>query len=220
MKTEWFKQPSVQLFAGLALRVLLYALLLGGLAYGMLWGAVNQGEAFYDEIGLVETLQAAFALVAALFFLAAGRLDKTREPLAVVMTGFLFCLFIREFDYFLDELVARHAWKSLVLLMLVLLAVYIAKNAKRVVASVLDFLSQPSFGVFLSGLLIVVVFSRLFGYGDFWEELIEGSYYRVIKTIIEEGTELMGYSLLLISSCEYLYAVRRGLSPRVGVSFF
>jgi len=208
MKAEWFKQPLAKTLGGLALRFFLYALLLGGLAYGMLWGAVSQGEAFYDETGLVETLQAVFVLLTALLFLAAGRLDKTREPLAVVMAGFLFCLFIREFDYFLDELVARHAWKMLVLLTLVLVVTYIAKNAKRVVESILDFVSQPSFGFFMSGLLIVVVFSRLFGYGDFWKELIEGDYYRVIKTIIEEGVELMGYSLLLISSCEYLHATR------------
>ncbi len=214
MKTEWFKQPSAKIFVGLALRVFLYAVLLGGLAYGMLWGAVSQGKSFHDEIGAVETLQAVFVLVTSLLFLAAGRLDKTREPLAVVMAGFLFCLFIREFDYFLDELVARHAWKMLVLLTLVLVITYIAKNAKRVVASILDFISQPSFGFFVSGLLVVVVFSRLFGYGDFWKELIEGNYYRVIKTIIEEGTELMGYSLLLISSSEYLHAARAQLGKR------
>jgi len=208
MKTEWFKQPLAKTFGGLALRFFLYALLLGGLAYGMLWGAVSQGAAFYDETGLVETLQAVFVLMTALLFLAAGRLDKTREPLAVVMSGFLFCLFIREFDYFLDELVARHAWKMLVLLTLVLVVTYIAKHSKRVVVSILDFVSQPSFGLFMSGLLVVVVFSRLFGYGDFWEELINGGYYRVIKTIVEEGVELMGYFLILVSSCEYLYDAR------------
>ena len=208
MKTEWFKQPLAKTLGGLALRFFLYALLLGGLAYGMLWGAVSQGEAFYEETGVVETMQAVFALLTALLFLGAGRLDKGREPLAIVMFGFLFCLFIREFDYFLDELVARHAWKMLVLLTLALVVTYIAKNAKRVAASILDFVNQRSFGVFLSGLLVVVVFSRLFGYGDFWRELIEGSYYRFIKTIIEEGIELAGYSLLLISSCEYLYDAR------------
>ncbi len=199
MKTERFKQPSAKIFIGLALRGFIYAVLLGGLAYGILWGAVNQGPAFFDEIGLVEPLQAVFVMVTALLFLITGRLDKTREPLAVVMAGFLFCLFIREFDYFLEELVARHVWKMLGFLTLAFVVTYVAKNAKRVVESILDFVSQPSFGFFISGLPVVIVFSRLFGYGDFWKELIEGDYCRVIKTIIEEGTELLGYTLLLIA---------------------
>ena len=208
MKTEIFKQPTVKILTGLALRGLLYAVLLGGLAYGMLWGAATQGKTFYDETGPVEILEIVFALSTALVFLAAARMDRNREPCAILVVGFLFCVAIRESDYFLDELVARHAWKMLVLLTLVLVVTYIVKHFKRVVASVLDFVSQPSFGIFLSGLLVLIVFSRLFGYGDFWKELIEGNYYRVIKTIVEEGTEQMGYFLLLISSCEYLHAAR------------
>jgi len=208
MKTEWFKQPLVKTFGGLALRVFLYAVLLGGLAYGMLWGAVVYDDVFYDEIGPVEVLETVFALTTAVIFLATARRNKEREPCAILVAGFLFCIFIRESDYFLDELVARHTWKVLVSLTLVLLAIYIAKNFKRVVASVLDFVGQPSFGVFLSGLLVLIVFSRLFGYGGFWKAIMDDSSYRTVKTIVEEGTEQMGYFLLLISSCEYLHAAR------------
>lgn len=208
MKTENNQPTAARILGRLALRTFLYALLLGALAYGMLWGAVSQGASFYDEVGAVEILQMVFTLMAAGLFLEAGRINEGRRPFTIVISGFLFCLFIRESDYFLDELVARHAWKMIVLLTVILVAVYVIKNAGRVLASVLDFLCQPSFGVFMSALLIVLVFSRLFGYGDFWEALIEGGYYRVIKTIAEEGTELLGYALLFISSCEYLHAAR------------
>ena len=208
MKTKWFKQPLAKTFGGLALRGLLYAVLLGGLAYGMLWGAVVYDDAFYDEIGPVEVLETVFALSTALVFLVAALRNKEREPCAILVAGFLFCIFIRESDYFLDVLVARHTWKVLVSLTLVLLAIYIAKNFKRVVASVLDFVGQPSFGIFLSGLLVLIVFSRLFGYGGFWKAIMDDSSYRTVKTIVEEGTEQMGYFLLLISSCEYLHAAR------------
>ncbi len=208
MKTEWIKQPLVKTLGGLALRVFLYALLLGGLAYGMLWGAVSQGKSFHDEVGAVEMLQAVFALSTALIFLFAARVDRRREPCSILLTGFLFCIFIRESDYFLDVLIAPHIWKILVLLTLVLMITYVAKNAKRVVASILDFVSQPSFGIFLSGLLVLIVFSRLFGHGGFWKELLHRGQYRIVKTIVEEGVELMGYFLLLISSCEYLHAAR------------
>ncbi len=39
---------------------------------------------------------------------------------------------------------------------------------------------------------------------------MDDSSYRTVKTIVEEGTEQMGYFLLLISSCEYLHAARIG----------
>ncbi len=178
MKTEWFKHPLAKTFADLALRVFLCALLLGGLAYGMLWGAVSHGPGFFDEVGPVETLESIFALLTALTFLVAGRVDKTRAPCVIMLAWFLFCLFIRESDHFLAVLISRHAWKVLVSFMLVLVFIYIVKNGKRVMASILEFLNQPSFGIFLSGLLVLVVFSRLFGYGGFWKELLDVGQYK------------------------------------------
>jgi len=205
MKTDVFKRPSARFFVGLASRILLYAVLLGALAIWMLWGAVVYGAIFYDEIGPVEVLETIFALSTALIFLVAGRLDKGREPCVIVVATFLLCVFIRESDYFLDVLIGRHTWKVLVTLTLVFLAVYIEKNFKRVVPSILNFIDQPSFGIFMSGLLVLIVFSRLFGYGGFWEELLDSETYRPVKTIVEEGVEQMGYFLLLISSNEYLH---------------
>ncbi|MBI9020572.1 MAG: hypothetical protein JEZ10_04880 [Verrucomicrobia bacterium] len=205
MLEERFNRLTGRVLAGLAVRVSLYAILLGAIAYGMLWGAVKYGPSFYDEIGPVEVLETVFALAATLAFLFAGRVDQNRAPCAIVLATFLFCAVIRESDYFLDVLVCRHAWKMMVALTLVLFAVYARSNLKAAGASLMSFVSQPSFGILLSGLLVLVVFSRLFGYGSFWKELIEGNYYRVVKTIVEEGVELMGYFLILVSSFEYLH---------------
>lgn len=202
--------PSlIHFLGGLALRGLVYAVLSAALAYGMLWGAVTYGPVFYAEIGPVEVLETVFALLTAVVFLSAGRRDREREFLVIPAALFLFCIAIRESDYFLDELVARHAWKMFVALVLVFLAVYIAKNAKRVVAAILDFLKQSAFGILLSGLLVVLVFSRLMGYGDLWEKLLgQPGQHKFVKTIVEESTELMGYFLIWVSSCEYLHAAR------------
>ena len=59
----------------------------------------------------------------------------------------------------------------------------------------------------MSGLLVLVVFSRLFGYGPFWKAIMDDPSYRTVKTIVEEGVELMGYFLILVSSFEYLHDV-------------
>ena len=201
-----FKRSPVRVLAGLAVRIFLYALLLGAIAYGQLWGAVVYDDTFYSETGPVEIMQTVFALLTALVFLFAGRVDKNKAPCVIVLSTLFFCAVIRESDSFLDVLVCRHAWKALVSVVLVFLAVYAVRNLKSVVRSLMSFMNQPSFGILLSGMLVLIVFSRLFGYGPFWKAIMDDSSYRTVKTIVEEGVELMGYFLLLISSIEYRHA--------------
>ena len=54
---------------------------------------------------------------------------------------------------------------------------------------------------------MVLAFSRLFGRGSFWEAVMGDSYMRLVKNIAEEGTELMGYALLVIAAVEFLWQV-------------
>ena len=62
MKIGWIELLLNKTFVSLVLRFFLYAVLLGGLAYGMLWGAIHHGAVFYDEIGPIEILESIFAL--------------------------------------------------------------------------------------------------------------------------------------------------------------
>jgi len=211
MKTKQFKQSPGRVLAGLTVRGFLYAVLLGAIAYGLLWGAVVYDDAFYSETGPVEVLETVFALITALVFLMVGRVDKNKGPCVIVLSTFLFCAVIRESDYFLDTLICRHAWKMMVAIALSLLAVYTWRNLRSVGGCLMSFVSQPSFGILLSGLLVLVVFSRLFGYGPFWKAIMDDSSYRTVKTIVEEGVELMGYFLILVSSFEYLHDTVIGL---------
>jgi len=196
-------------WVGLVVRFLVYALALGTLTTGMLWGAVEYDVAFYDEVGCVEILEILFALGTALLFLMAGRMDQTRKPCSILLVGFLLCIAIRESDYFLDEWISRHAWKALVAFTVLFLITYTVRNWKRVIASVLDFINRPSFGFFVSGLLVLIIFSRLFGYGPFWKELLGAGHFHGVKTIVEEGVEMVGYFLILISSLEYWHDRQR-----------
>lgn len=189
-------------------RSVIYAVLLAGIAYGMLWGAVVYDEAFYNEIGPVETLETVFALSAALIFLLAGRMDASKQPASIVIAGFLFCLFIRESDFVMDTYVAEDSWKICVATVFLLIAVYSLKNMRSLYRSILRFIHLPSFGIFLSGLLVLMAFSRLFGYGPFWKAIMDNPSYRTVKTIVEEGVEQMGYFLVLIAAFEYLHDAR------------
>jgi len=208
MRDEFLSRSPRQALFRLAVRLFVYAVLLGAIAFGTLWGAVVYDDAFYAEIGPVETLQTILALVSALVFLLAAKNDPQRMPCSVLLGSLFFCMMVRESDYFLDELVSRHTWKVLVSMILILTVLYVMRNTPQTIKSVMSFTSESSFGIFVSGLLVLIVFSRLFGYGDFWEAIIGDYSYRTVKTIVEEGVELMGYFLLLVSSFEYRHSAR------------
>jgi hypothetical protein len=191
-----------------AVRVFIYAVLLAAIAYGMLWGAVVYDDVFFDEWAPVEVLQEVFALSAALLVLLAGRRDESKRPCAVGLAGLFFCMFTREWDFLLDRFVGKHSWKMIVLAILIGLAFYAARHSREIYASVMQFINLPSFGIFVSGLLVLIAFSRLFGYGPFWKAIMDDSSYRTVKTIVEEGVELMGYFLILVSACEYHWEAR------------
>lgn len=239
VETERMAGSPGRVFASLAGRILLYTAISGGVFFGLMsCGVQGVPLFFFGETGPVEILQTVLAMLAALIFLLAGRVDHTKAPCAVVLAAFIFCLVIREFDYFFDEYVFRHAWKIGVLLVLVSLTVYAIRNFREIGASLLEFTTLPSFGILLSGLLVLVVFSRLFGYGDFWEALFHDEnclatrqlvdaqtdnlvYIQLwdekcltIKRIVEETAEEIAYFLLLIASCEYLHAA--GTRRRIG----
>lgn len=194
----------LRVFSKLVLRVFLYAALAGGIAWWMLQGAVIYDDVFFDEVGPVEALQTVFIMVSAVLFLVAGRINKRREYCSVVLALLFFCIFIRESDCFLDLLIARHAWKIIVALLLVFLGGYMIRFLPQVISSLESFVASPAFGMLASGLIVLIAFSRLFGYGPFWKAIMDNESYRTVKTIVEEGTETMGYFLILVSSCEYL----------------
>jgi hypothetical protein len=85
--------------------------------------------------------------------------------------------------------------------------VYLIKQPYPVKPSLIEFSHLASAGIFLSGFLVIMAFSRLIGRGSFWEAVMGDGYMRVVKNIAEEGTELMGYTLLLISAVEFLWYV-------------
>ena len=61
------------------------------------------------------------------------------------------------------------------------------------ISDVREFMNLPASGIFLCGLLTVLVFSRLFGSNYLWEPLMGEEYIRCAKNMAEEGLELLGY---------------------------
>ena len=60
----------------------------------------------------------------------------------------------------------------------------------------INFSITKSFTCVAVGLLITILFSRLFGTGQLWQAVMGEDYRSLYKSIIQEGLELLGYVLI------------------------
>ena len=207
-----------KVFRNLAVRVVLYALLLGSATALMHQGANWPYErSFYGENGLIEWMQVLFLLVSIVVLWRAAGLAKDRREVLFAMICLLIATIMREWDNILDETLGRHVWKVFSGIFIVTASVPFFRHRRAFYISALHLTRQPSFGIMLTGGLIVLVFSRMFGSGDFWTELIDHrEFARKAKKVAEECTELMGYFFIMIGTFEHLHETHMRKRVRVG----
>ncbi|WP_415882782.1 hypothetical protein [Neptuniibacter sp. QD34_54] len=198
----------MQSFAALMIRSLVYLLFMAGVAnIFAMEGYALLAESKYDEGSATELMHDTFAFVTCMLFLIGAYYSDTLRPAAVVVATLSGMMLIREFDAFLDENMFDGAWQTLVCILIATSTLYLIRQHHPVKPSLIEFSKLSSAGIYLSGILVVLVFSRLFGRGSFWEAVMGDGYVRVVKNIVEEGTELMGYTILVIAAVEFLWQI-------------
>lgn len=148
-----------------------------------------------SEESLTETLHVLLTLCTGLIFVHGA----IRNPQA---RGYLICvatmcglIVIRENDYFLDQI--WHGFWKWPALALGLTGLWLILRFRGTLA--LPFLQhfQTRSGTFMyCGFLLLVVFSRLFGTSALWEPVMGAAYDPRIKSIVQEGLELLGGGLI------------------------
>lgn len=152
-----------------------------------------------SENTLTERLQIALIVISTAVF-AVGTLwhAHLRGYLGAV-TVLLACMTIRENDHLLDN-VYHGFWLLPALIVLGVGSVFVWKHRLGVSAAFAAHLNSHSGAFFSLGLLLLLVFSRLFGTGDLWEGIMGSAYTPIVKTAVQEGLELLGYFLIAYGS--------------------
>ncbi|NQU86605.1 MAG: hypothetical protein HQ541_12665 [Mariniphaga sp.] len=185
-----------------ALRFIVYALLMAGLYYIFYYDAThNSGEVKITENSLTEIFQEIFVFLVAVGFFIAGRKSKELAPILNLLSLLFLMSFIREFNNHIDF------WFYIVLPFLGLFVFLLVRNFKKPLIAFQEFIELKSSGSFFIGFLVTYLFSRLFGKTSFWMELMGDAYHRTAKNMAEEGIELLGYTIILISVVELLVIV-------------
>ena len=183
-----------------ALRVIIYSLLMFGLAEAVRFDALfPMEEGYFGEISMLEILQEIFLFVLFVFYLVFGFKFRQIQPVSNIVSLFFLISFIREFNFLIDF------WLYPALLVLAAIGWLVVRDFKKLKHATQTFFSYPASAWFFSGFLVTYIFSRLFGRSKFWLLIYDETNYRLAKAATEEGIELLGDALMLIGAIEFIF---------------
>lgn len=154
-------------------------------------------DGYFGEISRTEFSQEFILFVLVIFYLMLGYRYRPVQPVSNLIALFLLIGFIREINF----LIYWWLWPALLVLFTAFWLVW--RDFKKLKSATQEFFSQPASVWFFAGFLITYVFSRLMGRSKFWLLMYDENNYRMAKAATEEGMELMGYGLMLISAVEF-----------------
>lgn len=156
------------------------------------------------ETSLTETCQEILlGVIAGLFFWQAFQRPQQRGAL-ILIGGFYSCMLIRELDFLFDK-IAHGAWVWPAIATTILCTGIALRHPKQMLSGLVQFMRNANWQMMAAGLLIVLVFSRLFGMHALWETLMLDSYNRMVKNMAEEVCELLGYVFCTFSTVRYFW---------------
>ncbi|MDL2307916.1 transporter [Desulfovibrio sp. OttesenSCG-928-C06] len=161
------------------------------------------GNGVYEQ-SLTEVAQALILLAMVACYLRLAARKPEYRSTYVLIAGFFACMLVREMDFYLDEL-----WFPLALAVTLVCCWQAWRRREQALGGLVYFCRSRSFGVVLSGIVTLLVFSRLLGMKILWQALLGDQYVKVLKNAIEEGTEQFGYLLCLIGTVWHAFIARR-----------
>ena len=183
----------------LTIRVAFYMMVMFGVAQIIYFDVAHPaGNSFVTENSFTEIGQEAILFLVFAIYLFLGFKWKAIQPVSNIISLFFLISFIREFNNYFEH------WIYPVAVIMIITVLLIIRDWKKIWKGVPEFFSLPVSNWLISGFLITYVFSRLFGRGKLWRILYNDETYRYAKNVAEEGIELLGYSLILISAVELL----------------
>lgn len=158
------------------------------------------------EVSVTELTQALLLFSIISVFSITAIKNKNSRGFLVLAAGFFSCMLIRELDGFLDNI--YHGfwfWPAIVTAIAsIIYAAFFCRNT--IIKPMSDFINTKPYFFIIFGLIVVMVFSRIFGSGNvFWKHILSSEYMFLIKGVLQEGIELFGYLFLAYGSFLFLF---------------
>ncbi len=159
---------------------------------------------FHEAIGeasVTETLQLIMLAGSAWCFFSLGRKKPQVRHAAYLIASFFVVMMIREMDAWFD-MIAHGSWVYPALLVTFVACRYAYKGGKNTVNQMAQILKSRHMNLLVGGVMLLLVFSRLYGMGSFWQSVMSEHYIRDVKNISEETMELLCYCLIALGSAK------------------
>lgn len=122
--------------------------------------------------------------------------------LFAAIAGLAFASLFREFNNQIAESLGKGSWLYFSLAVAIPVAIYVLRNVREFWRQLDALADSFAFGVYACGMLVLHVFSRLYGANPLWRAAMGGDFDRTIARISEEGIELLAYTLVLLGTLE------------------
>jgi len=180
------------------IRVLIYSLLVFGMAEGVFFDAGHpRGTSYFSEATFTEVAQEVIFFVLFVLYLILGYKWREIQPVSNIVSVFFLISFFREFNFLSID------WSYPALVALIVLIWLVVRDFKKIKAATIRLFSVPASSWLLAGCLTTYIFSRLMGRSKFWRLMYKDETYRLAKAGTEEGIELLGDTLMLIGAIEF-----------------
>jgi len=191
------------------IRVLIYSLLVVGMAEGVFFDAGHpRGTSYFSEATFSEVAQEVILFVLFILYLILGYKWREIQPVSNIVSIFFLISFFREFNFLTID------WSYPALVALAALIWLVVRDFKKIKAATIRFFSVPASSWLLAGFLTTYIFSRLMGRSKFWRLMYKDETYRLAKAGTEEGIELLGDTLMLIGVIEFFIYYRAVQKPK------
>ena len=182
------------------IRLVAYVLVLAGI-FGVI--AYDASTENFGETSATEYAQEFLLILILLISFFSTRRYGTHRAFNLSLGTMAAIFLVREFNNYAYEHLFPYAWQVGVLAILICYAVFLYRNFGALQKEFTSVANSYSFAILLMGLLIVHIFSRLYGLPFLWEDIMGDGYMRVVVRASEESIELLGYSILFIGVCEF-----------------
>ena len=161
------------------------------------------------EQSLTEYIQAFLLLGTSSAFAYLGQTEKLYRRTAFLIAAFFICLLIRESDLFFDQLVFHGFWVYPAFSIAIFALIYANQQREQTITALAEVMKNNYFPILCLGLGITLVYSRLFGMGYMWHQILGDDFQRIVKNIAEESSELLGYILIFYASINYVFYYKK-----------
>lgn len=201
---------SRSVFLGL-LRQFIYLIILVLIVVGF-W---KVGDAFksatVQEYGIFESAQSIVLLLIALSFLLQAAFNQRYRSLLICMGLLALTALVREQDAYFDDLIPLIGWGWCWLFPLAGLGILL-HNRQHLGTMLLPFLRSNAFHMMMTAVVIIIPVAQCLGHRSFLADLMGDAHLNafLMRRILEEPIELLGYIQILLASLECLFEMRGG----------